>query len=257
MDRLANVQRFLAELRPYPLQGVPFDWDIAVAWAATLMAEHGWQAAVSTVAISVAAIVLAFLGGGMMAVPAARSFATGAPFVLGENTRGGRREMLWRALATTARLALIFLRAIPEYVWAFLLLALLGPSSWPLVLALALHNGGILGKLSAEVIEDLPPTVLRAMAAAGATRLQIVVAGALPLALPRLLLFFFYRWETCVREATVLGMLGIGSLGYWIMDARARNFYDEMLFFVLIGALLVMLGDLLSALAREAVRRAS
>ena len=52
-------------------------------------------------------------------------------------------------------------------------------------------------------------------------------------------------------------MLGIVSLGYWIQDARARNHYDEMFFLVLLGAFLVLAGDLISALARELVRRYS
>ncbi len=51
-------------------------------------------------------------------------------------------------------------------------------------------------------------------------------------------------------------MLGIVSLGYWIVDARARNRYDEMIFYVLAGALLVLAGDLVSALVRRTVRRA-
>ena len=84
-----------------------------------------------------------------------------------------------------------------------------------------------------------------------------MLAAALPVALPRFLLFFFYRWETCVREATVLGMLGIVSLGFWIQDARARNFYDEMVFLILLGALLVIIGDVISTLVRAYVRRIS
>ncbi len=54
----------------------------------------------------------------------------------------------------------------------------------------------------------------------------------MPLALPRFLLYFFYRFESCIREATVLGMLGTVSLGYWIQDARGRQSYDEMLLLV-------------------------
>lgn len=60
-----------------------------------------------------------------------------------------------------------------------------------------------------------------------------------------------------MRETTVLGMLGVSSLGYWVVDARARQNYDEMVFFVLIGAAIVLAGDLVSALARELVRRAA
>ena len=79
---------------------------------------------------------------------------------------------------------------------------------------------------------------------------------ALPLAANRFLLYFFYRFETCVREATVLGMLGVVSLGYWIQDARAKQFYDEMVVFVGLGALLVLTADIASAIVRRALRRA-
>ena len=52
-------------------------------------------------------------------------------------------------------------------------------------------------------------------------------------------------------------MLGIVSLGFWIQDARARNFYDEMVFLILLGALLVIIGDVISTLVRAYVRRIS
>ena len=55
----------------------------------------------------------------------------------------------------------------------------------------------------------------------------------------------------------MLGMLGIVSLGYWIIDARPRFHYDEMVFLILLGSGIVLLGDLVSMLLRGAVRRAS
>ena len=154
------------------------------------------------------------------------------------------------------RALLIGLRAIPEYVWAFLLLALFGPTAWPAVLALALHNAGILGRLGAEAVENVEPRLPRALRAAGASRLQIASVALAPAVLSRFLLYFFYRWETCVREATVLGTLGIVSLGYWIEDARTRGQPDTLLFFVLLGLGLVWAGDGLSTWARGLLRRA-
>ncbi len=152
---------------------------------------------------------------------------------------------------------MIFVRAIPEYIWAFLFLAVLGPLAWPLVLALAVHNTGILGRLGAEVVENTESPPLAALSGLGANRSQLVLSAFFPLAFSRFLLFFLYRWETCVREATVLGMLGISSLGFWIQDARARNHYDEMFFLILLGGILVLVGDVFSAAAREWVRRQS
>ena len=90
----------------------------------------------------------------------------------------------------------------------------------------------------------------------GASRVQIVIVGLWPATLPRFLLFFFYRWETCVREATVLGMLGITSLGYLIEDARTRGFYDDLVLWIATGGAIVLAGDALSALVRRAVRTA-
>ena len=89
----------------------------------------------------------------------------------------------------------------------------------------------------------------------GATRSQVALLAATPLSFSRFLLYVFYRFETCVREATVLGMLGVVSLGYWIEDARTKQYYDEMALYLCCGALLVLVVDLLSAVARRALRR--
>jgi phosphonate transport system permease protein len=143
----------------------------------------------------------------------------------------------------------------PEYVLAFLFLAILGPdTAWPAIAALALHNGGILGRLEAETIENLDPRPLRALHAIGASRTEIFIAGVFPQAMGRYLLYFFYRFETCVREATVLGMLGVVSLGFYIQEARAKLYYDEMLLLIGLGALIVLASDLASSLARRYLR---
>ncbi len=255
--RLANLERFLGELRPYPLQGRDFDLGVAVAWAGEVLSDRGWEAAGVTLAMSVAAIVLAALAALVLTPAAARTFASPEPYLPGPRPPSRAARAFWWLVVAAARTVLIFIRSIPEYVWAFIFLAILGPTAWPVVLALALHNSGILGKLTAEVVENLEPAPLKALRGLGASRAQIVAAGIFPLILPRFLLFFFYRWETCVREATVLGMLGTVSLGFWIVDARARNHYDEMFFFVLIGAAIVLAGDLVSAVAREIIRRAA
>jgi phosphonate transport system permease protein len=254
--RLENLQRFLAEIRPYPLHDRPWDWGVAWAWARDVAVRKGTEATFITLALSVVSIVLASLGGLLLALPAARTWSTPEPYLPASRRIPWPRRAAWRGLVTLSRGALVLLRALPEYIWAFIFLTLIGPTAWPIVLALAIHNIGILGKLDAEVIENLPPRPLAALRGMGAGRLGIAGVAIFPSILPRFLLLFFYRWETCVRESTVLGMLGIASLGFWIVDARARQLYDEMIFLVLLGALLVLAGDLVSAAVRGRVRRA-
>jgi len=254
--RAANAARFLDAVLPFPIQRLGhWDWQVAGGWALELLEGGGAQALMTTLAMSVAAIVLAGALGCMGSVAAARNLvrADGFADTPAPPTRWSRA--LAATWVTAVRGLLIFCRAIPEYVWAFLLIKIFGFSAWPAVAALAVHNAGILGKLGAETIEDIEAEQAASLTALGATRAQTVLMAVAPQVLPRFLLYFFYRWETCVREATVLGMLGIISLGSLVRDARAANFYDEMLFYVLLASVLVLLGDLVSALVRSMLRR--
>ncbi len=247
--RLANVTRFLHEALPYPLQeGEPV--AAIVPWAWDLFVERGASAMVATLGVSVAAIVMAGAGALLVSPLAARNLATARPFAAPP-----ARSWLWSGTVSAARGLFIFARAIPEYVWGFLFLAILGPQAWPLVLALAIHNFGILGRLGSESVEDLPPTMPATLRGTGLSRAQLFATAVFPTVLPRFLVYFFYRWETCLRDATVLGMLGFGTLGFAITDARARLHYDEMLFFVSLGIALVLLGDLASLVVRKALAR--
>jgi phosphonate transport system permease protein len=254
--RGANLARFLErDAMPLPLREDGFSWAAFSEWVAGVLAEHGWEALLATLGISVVAIVLATVMASVLAPLATRTLMTCDPYLV-ETKEKVSLCLAWRVVAWCARLLLIALRAIPEYVWAFLLLASIGSSAWPAILALAIHNSGILGRLGAETIENLPEPPLRALRALGASRRQLLVGAAFPVALPRLLLYFFYRFENCVREATVLGLLGVVSLGYWIQDARAHQRYDEMLLYVVLGAALVIGADVTSQFARAWVRRA-
>lgn len=254
--RVANLERFLGEIRPYPLQGRDWDWGVFFGWLGERMHTVGFEAMATTLALSVAAIVLAGLAGAVLALPAARTWAVADPYLPAVGPKRPWAASMWRTVLLGSRALLIFLRALPEYVWGFIFLVLIGPTAWPIVLALAIHNAGILGKLDAEVVENLPSGPAKALRGLGAGRVGVAGVATLAEVTPRFLLLLFYRWETCVREATVLGMLGIVSLGYWIVDARARQRYDDMILFVLLGATLVLVGDLVSAWVRGRVRSA-
>jgi phosphonate transport system permease protein len=221
--RLANVERFLDDITPAPLHDSGFDLVVLWKWAMGILERGGFEAALSTLSISIVAIVLAMVLAFLLCFPAARNLAHPEPFLPTARRPSPLRVGAWRMLMLMTRTALIFLRAIPEYVWAFLLVAMLGLNAWPAILALAIHNSGILGRLCSETVENTPPGTLAAL---------------------------------CVREATVLGMLGIASLGFAVKDARAAWRYDEMIFLILLGSLIVILGDFLSAIARRQARLA-
>lgn len=260
--RLRNLDSFVTRLRPKPVRDSDWDWGRVTEWAGQRLGKRddeknlvdgGAEAAINTLAISVLAIVLAALAAAMLSLPAARNLMARDPF-----SRQLQRTGWGTRLAVgITRFGLVLLRCLPEYLLAFFFVAIFGLSAWPAVLALAIHNAGILGRLNAETIENVGNEPPRALRAAGAPRISLIPYAIYPAVLPRFLLYFFARWETCVREATVLGLLNLPALGQLISDARVRFRYDQMMFFVLLGVVIVVIGDLVSAWLRRVVRNAT
>lgn len=242
-----NLRRFAGELVPFPVR--EYGWFALGGWLWAELPDLG-PAVASTLALSLASIAIAIAVALPLGALSTRRLSAADPWA---PTAEGRTAVgvSLRALSTAA---LLGLRAIPAYVWAFLLLSLLGTGAWPAVIALALHNAGILGKLGGETVDDLEPGPLRALRTTGATRLQTAVLAAAPLSLNRWLLYAVVRWESAVRESTVLGALGFVSLGWFIVDARSRLHYDTMLLYVLAAAALVMAGDVVSVWVRGRLR---
>lgn len=218
-------------------------------WIADLWEKPGAEALANTVAMSLAAIILAGAVALILVPWALRTLATARP--LGLPMSAGR---LRSGVGFLVRGFFVITRAVPEYLYAFLLVGLMGPSAWPLVFALALHNLGILGRLWSEVVENQPPQNARAVLEVGGGRQQAFYSCLVPTSLNRFLLFFFYRWESSLREATVLGMLGFSSLGYYISIQKSFRNYDDILFFSLLGASVIIVGDLVSDVLRRKLR---
>jgi len=158
---------------------------------------------------------------------------------------------LRRMLRYPARLALIVLRAIPELVWALLLVRAvgLGPSAG--VLALAITYGGMLGKVYAEIYESASNRPARALMEAGAGRPQAFLYGVLPAALPEMVSYTIYRWECAVRASVIMGFVGAGGLGQQLeLSLRMLN-GAEACTILATFLLLVLFADALSALSRR------
>jgi phosphonate transport system permease protein len=152
-----------------------------------------WRGALETLAMSALGTLLAAVLGLLLALPAA-----------------GRFGML---PAAAARLLLNALRAVPELVWAALMVfaAGLGPNAG--TLALAAHTAGVLGRLFAEALENTPTAPAEAIRLQGGGQVAAFCYGTLPNLWPQLLAYILYRWENNIRMASVLGFVGAGGLG--------------------------------------------
>jgi phosphonate transport system permease protein len=143
---------------------------------------------------------------------------------------------------------LVVVRSTPEYVLAFVLLQLWGPSMFPAIVALSLHNAGIIGHLIGRFTEQLS---LRQDSAKGA---NLYLFEALPRVYRQFLAFLFYRWEVIFRETAILGILGVQTLGFYVDSAFADIRFDRAMVLILITALLNIGLDMISRRIRSRLR---
>lgn len=148
-------------------------------------------------------------------------------------------------LRPAGRLALLMMRSTPELMIAFVLLLLFGPSGLPAVLALAVHNGGLIGFLLANACEQQPKRPDDPRGLAGYLYLHT------PRLYPSFLAFLFYRWEVMMRESAMMGVLGIATLGFFIDSAFEEIRYDKALFLIIVAAALNIALDSLARRLRR------
>ena len=164
-------------------------------------------------------------------------------------SRIGPGNALWRGRTVrgVARALLMALRAIPDVVWALLLVHALGLGPAAGVLAIAITYGGMLGKVYAEILESSDTRPARALLEAGSGRLAALCYGLIPGASQELASYTVYRWECAVRASVVMGFVGAGGLGQ-LMDQSMKMLNGGETSTILLTFLLLVLGaDALSA----------
>ena len=202
------------------------------------------KATLQTLAMATAGIALALL----LALPLA--------FVMTEalsisRIGPGRGRGVGRTVRGAARMLLLLLRAIPEVVWALVLVRALGLGPGAGVLAIAITYGGMLGKVYAEILESSDTRPARALLEAGSGRVVALLYGLLPSAAQELASYTVYRWECAVRASVVMGFVGAGGLGQLMDQSMKMLNGGEASTILLTFLLLVLLADALSAALRR------
>lgn len=146
-----------------------------------------------------------------------------------------------------------FLRTIPDFAVALVLVAAIGLGPFAGTLALAFHTATVLIKLFAEAIEGIDEGVVEALRATGARYAQILSFAVVPQVMPAFISFLLYRFETNIRAAAVLGMIGAGGIGFLMVSDFRMFQYQQASMTVLVLIALVMFVDYLSAQLRKLV----
>jgi phosphonate transport system permease protein len=227
-----NLARFVGtDLVPRPLRGAdpaaPATWGALLAWLLPILRDQAMPGLINTLVLSQIALVASGMLALLLFPIVCRRFAGIAGRPLG-------------------RVVLVVMRSTPEYMLAYVLLQTLGPSMLPAAIALALHNGGIIGYLLGRHADAL---AYRADAPRG---LDLYLYETVPRLYGQFLAYALYRWEIIVRESAIFGILGVPTLGYHIDAAIAELRLDAA---VLLIAATGMLSLAIDALSRGLRRR--
>jgi phosphonate transport system permease protein len=194
-----------------------------------------------TLAISILGTVMGMVLGGILAVPSTSTLvfvAADSPGAHSRIQRGLRFGVFW-----TARFLLNLLRSIPDLVWVLVCILLVGIGPFAGTLAIGLHTAGVLGKLYAEILEEVQIRPIEALRALGARPLQLLAWALWPQAKPMLASYTVLRWEMNLRVSAILGIVGGGGLGQAIYNNVQLGFYSRLATLLLLVYVLVMGSD--------------
>ncbi|PHQ71905.1 MAG: phosphonate ABC transporter, permease protein PhnE [Sneathiella sp.] len=144
-------------------------------------------------------------------------------------------------------------RAINEIVFAMLFVVAVGLGPFAGVLALWIHTTGVLAKLFSEAVEAIDPRPVEGIRATGGNVLHEIIYGVIPQVLPLWISYSLYRFESNVRSATVLGIVGAGGIGALLWEFIRGFYYTETAAVMILIIVSVSLLDIMSQRLRKLV----
>jgi phosphonate transport system permease protein len=143
------------------------------------------------------------------------------------------------------------LRAINEMVFAMLFIVAVGLGPFAGVLALFVHTTGTLAKLFSEAVEAVDPRPIEGIRSTGAHPMAEIVYGILPQVMPLWVSYSLYRFESNVRSASVVGMVGAGGIGVILYEVIRGFQYSQTCAVLIILIATVTIIDLISSYLRK------
>src|SRR5262245_46265084 len=202
-----------------------------------------------TLAIAIAGTTLSIIIGLPLGLLATATLYRRGVLLAGEPKSTG--QLLLSGFSRAIRALLGFLRAVPDLMWGLLFVVAVGLGSLAGTMALAVSYCGVLGRVYADVFENVDPRPLEALHAAGATRAQVFLRAIWPQAAPSVIAYTLYSFECCVRAASVLGFIGAGGIGYEINLSMRLFEYGQVLTLIVALLAIVAAAESISRMLRQ------
>jgi phosphonate transport system permease protein len=164
-----------------------------------------------------------------------------------------RNTTLHPALRFVIRRCLDTIRGIDALIWALVFVGVVGLGPFAGILAIAVSDTGALGKLFSEAIESTEERARESVLASGGTGWLAVRFGLLPQVLPIIAGQILYFFESNVRSATIIGIVGAGGIGLQLSEQIRTYDFDQVAFAVIMILITVAFIDWISGKLRFAI----
>jgi len=145
------------------------------------------------------------------------------------------------------------IRGVDALIWALVFVGVVGLGPFAGILAIAVSDTGALGKLFSEAIESTEERARESILASGGTGLLAVRFGLLPQVLPIIAGQILYYFESNVRSATIIGIVGAGGIGLQLSEQIRTYDFDQVAFAVIMILVTVAVIDWISGKLRFAI----
>ena len=142
-------------------------------------------------------------------------------------------------------------RTFPSILWAILFVIVVGLGPFAGILAITLYTIGFISKLQYESIEAVDNVPVEATSAIGLTKLQLIRYVIIPDSAPHLISQILYMFDYNVRQTSILGIVGAGGIGFYIINYIKFFEYGKAAVFMLVVLATVLVIDWISVKVRD------
>ncbi len=153
-----------------------------------------------------------------------------------------------------ARSLLNIVRAVDTLIWGLIVIVWVGLGDFTGIIALTIHSIAALAKLYSEEIEHVDMGPIEAITATGANLVQTIRYAVIPQIVPPFLSYTLLRWDINMRSATIVGIVGGGGIGFFIIQTIQKGAYTQYAAALWAIAIVIILVDNISGTLSEHIR---
>ena len=149
------------------------------------------------------------------------------------------------------RALLAAIRTFPSILWALLFVIMVGSGVFAGVLAIIMYTIGFIAKLQYEAIETIDADPMDAVGSIGVSKVQLITYVVIPESASHLLSQMLYMFDYNIRQTSILGLVGAGGIGFYIINYIKFFEYGKAAIFMLVVLITVLVIDWVSVKIRD------